>query len=461
MKSGEYDYTLSINNIKNLPFNKYENNFTFHVNGKKYQTNRIIADLLSPTLRNLNFIDQSISEFYINTNDSGNNEIVDDFFQEFLNLATFSNAKIDSQHQKIFSEYFLKLGNTEEYQKMQKDFLKVLTTENVIGILNSIIENSKDIEIQKEIIQFIAAHFESINHEELKSLDIQTLDLIFNNESLILSDEDSLLDFILSLYVGNHEYSVLFEYVQFSNVSENSLFLFLTKFDIEFMNEKIWNSMCNRLLPSKSEFFECQSKRKYHHQKKELLLFDLKEFKYSETEKFNGIMNYLSKKTDGNINDNGTIKITSNSIISDFHPKNLVDYQKNNYYHSKDEGNAIINFDFKDNLIQLSSYSIKTNNSNAFGTHLKNWVIEVSNDEFIWTAIDSHENDSSLNGPNFIANFKIQQKNLDFYRFVRLRQTGNSWYSYCNHNYFILYFIEFFGKIKIRNKDDLKSIVQR
>ena len=372
-----------------------------------------------------------------------------DIFQEFLELAYFSNVKIDSKRQNFFSEYFFELGNTEEYFNIQREFLKTLTTENVIDRLHSIIENSLKkstdfIEIKNEMINFAALHFESINHDQLKTLDISTLDSILSNESLKLRDEDSLLDFILSLYEDNCEYSVLFEYVQFSNISENYLISFIQKFDIEYINEKIWNSICYRLLHSKSEYIQSERYQNFDNKKQNNPeIYDVKEFKYSEFEKFNGIMNFLSKETGGNINDNGTVEISSNSIISDFHPKNLVDYDKNNYYHSNDEGDAFICFDFKDKLIQLSSYSIKTNNSKAFGTHLKNWIIEVSNDGLNWKEIDRHESDSSLNGPNFIANFMIQQEQNDFYRFIRLKQTGNSWYSHCNQNYFILYFIEF------------------
>ena len=49
-------------------------------------------------------------------------------------------------------------------------------------------------------------------------------------------------------------------------------------------------------------------------------------------------MRYLSKKTNGNISDNGTIVITSNSIyMSSYQPRNVVDYENDNYYFSNDE----------------------------------------------------------------------------------------------------------------------------
>lgn len=73
------------------------------------------------------------------------------------------------------------------------------------------------------------------------------------------------------------------------------------------------------------------------------------------------------KKTGGNLHDNGTIEITSNSIISDpyYHPKNLVDYQQTTAYKSSKNTESIVCFDFKDQKIQPTSYSIRSSNSHV------------------------------------------------------------------------------------------------
>ncbi|KAK8892573.1 hypothetical protein M9Y10_029810 [Tritrichomonas musculus] len=177
------------------------------------------------------------------------------------------------------------------------------------------------------------------------------------------------------------------------------------------------------------------------------------EFKLQKGKEFNGIMRYLSKKSKSNIHDNRTIKILSNSISNgnlQFHPKNLVDYQNNNYYKSKNEIGGIILFDFMDKQINLSNYSIKSYSSGKNFAHLRNWVVEVSNDGNEWLEIDRHLNDSTLNGSNIVAVFDIKDHHNEYYRFVQFRQTGYSWcdYPYSNSYYVYLYFIEFFGKIK-------------
>lgn len=45
MSGGKIKFSLNINKIKLIPFGKYEKDFTFVVNGKRFQTSRFIADL--------------------------------------------------------------------------------------------------------------------------------------------------------------------------------------------------------------------------------------------------------------------------------------------------------------------------------------------------------------------------------------------------------------------------------
>lgn len=60
-------------------------------------------------------------------------------------------------------------------------------------------------------------------------------------------------------------------------------------------------------------------------------------------------MHFLSEKTNGNIYDNETIEITSNSIresLEKCHPKNLVVQNENNYKPDNRE-NIYVCFDFQ------------------------------------------------------------------------------------------------------------------
>ena len=53
------DYTLNKEIISNIPFDKYEKNFTFVINGNEIKTNRLFADILSPIIRRSHYSDSS------------------------------------------------------------------------------------------------------------------------------------------------------------------------------------------------------------------------------------------------------------------------------------------------------------------------------------------------------------------------------------------------------------------
>mgnify|MGYP001127010220 FL=1 len=114
-------------------------------------------------------------------------------------------------------------------------------------------------------------------------------------------------------------------------------------------------------------------------------------------------------------------------------------------YASKDQKDGHICFDFKDKQIQISSYLIQSCCNRWNNNHFRNWVVEGSNDNQKWEIIDEHSNDSKLNGFDNKVAFYTKQEN-NFYRYIRIRQTGVSW----QNNYWIYFpFLEFYGKLKL------------
>lgn len=103
-------FTLSVENWQNISINQYPPDFTFIVNGKRYPTPRFVADILSPIIRKLHFVDESVNEFIIDTD----NQQGDDYFSEFLNLINLNYQTFDSNRMNQFANYFIKLGNVIE-----------------------------------------------------------------------------------------------------------------------------------------------------------------------------------------------------------------------------------------------------------------------------------------------------------------------------------------------------------
>ena len=455
-------YSLSLNNAQKIAIDKYENNFTFIVGDQEYQTNRFVADILSPIINEAHYHDESINEFRIQIKNGTETSKQETYFNEFLQLARFQAEEIDEEKRLIFSDYFLQLGNIDEYFKLQQTYFTDISVSNVISRLKALSCNNikKYITGSEEknlhtLINFASEHFCDIDKEELITVEAGTLAKIIDNSHLRLNTEDELIEIVLQKYKEEpEETSNLFEYIEFKALSEESIEQFIEKFDIEYLTRGTWLSICGRLC--KSKIYESR----IHHQTGENRKEEEKEkeeesskktisIEHQEGREFSGIMKHLSESTGGNIHDNGTIEITSNSIYcydDGYHPKNLVNYNQSPYtfYHSNGDANTYIRFDFKDKKIQVDSYSIQSYNYGPNCGHLRNWVLEVSNDSDHWEVIDSHSNDSSLNGGNIIKTFHTN-KSESFYRFVQIRQTGQSW----RNDYYVYFpYVEFYGKLK-------------
>lgn len=323
MEKEEIKFTLSPNNLKDLLFEKYEQDFTFIVNGQEYKTSRIVADILSPKIKNAHLSDSTINKFYINTNNQKSDII---HFPDFLKLVNYETNSIKTDIINEYSDYFYHLGNNHDYIRLQLIRLNLITKEDPLLTFSSIFLNEEKQEISyeeeglKDFISFISSHFYEIDQEKMKKLPKSAIYSIISNPNLRVSDEDSFLNFIVELYLNDRSYSDLFEYVIFNNVRKKALKSFFSVFTYEDINMNIWHSICD-LFTSQSN-----SNHSERYNINEKHLFHISEFK---NDKFSGIMRYLNNNKKGNIHDNGTIKIASNSICADcLHPKNLVDFDK-------------------------------------------------------------------------------------------------------------------------------------
>ena len=111
-------------------------------------------------------------------------------------------------------------------------------------------------------------------------------------------------------------------------------------------------------------------------------------------------------------------------------------------FYTQNEPDSWIKFDFKERKVLLDRYTLKTYYGSEGNSHLKNWVLEVSDDDNNFTEIDRHENCGLLNGNLKTATFEVSHSTPA--RFVRLRQTGLNWHG---NNYLVLNQIEFSGFI--------------
>lgn len=450
MSQEQKTYSFNCNRFKDIALEKYEHNFTFIVNNRQYSTSRVVADLLSPIINNYHYQDESIDEFTITTIEPTDN----DYFTDFLELPKIDETKLDDSRMKQYSQYFFELGNYDEFMNLNPEYNEEVTSSNAIQRLRTLLSkfslhHANNFESRmKDLFKFCSSHFYELPRDEILSLDADTLELIVGSEFLQIESEDSFIEILHELNEKDDNYSKLYEYVLFNNLSDESIEKFISAFNVNMLTKGTWISVCRGLL-KKKEFYLNENKRYCQNRENSKVKNkdNVFEIHHHEGQKFEGMMRYLTSKTGGNIHDNGTIEITSNSIYdSSYHPKNLVDYDKSNIYHSNNNENVYIRFDFKTMKIQVDSYSVQSYSSGQNSGNLRNWVVEVSNDSQNWEIIDQHSNDSSLNGASITSTFQTRKPD-SFYRFIQIRQTGYSW----NGNYYIYFpYLEFYGKLELQ-----------
>ena len=229
---------------------------------------------------------------------------------------------------------------------------------------------------------------------------------------------------------------------------------FISTFDISQLNIGIWNSLCQRLKLKIDINSDIDSKR---------FKTQTLDIKY-EGKGLKGIISYLSNQTkksnssseeeedlddddddDNNINQKVCVTASS-SYSSSYSPQNVLELDKDTLFGSRNQPDQWICFDFKDNLVQLKNYTIRS--SNFWGPnreHPKSWVLECSNDKKRWKTIDKKVDCNELNEKGAIKTFLVENQHPKS-RYFRLKQIGEN----CKGNYcFNISAVEFFGKLTL------------
>ena len=166
-----------------------------------------------------------------------------------------------------------------------------------------------------------------------------------------------------------------------------------------------------------------------------------------------GIISHLKKKHGDNLEASGALKLTGGGDPSPQYPiTNLINYDQDTYYFNwnshkpSSESDSWIEFDFVNEKINLTSYTIKAYRD---GPNLnwkpKSWRIVGSNNHEKWTVLDHKENCNDLNGSCYQHRFECDKKD-GFYRYIRYIQE-DSWNSSCCKYTFSLMCFEMFGAI--------------
>ena len=285
---------------------------------------------------------------------------------------------------------------------------------------------------------FVASRFYNIKRKVLENLDLEITQLLLSSPSLKIEDEDSLYHFIRSRSEKDLRFASLFEFVCFEFLtigSSRDFMSFLNENLLVDVNSNIWRGICRRFI------LETQPKTNPR------CPSDKFEFVYDDSNPLEGIIAYLTRECGGNVHEKGIVNVTASSVFGPYDQKNAVDLDTDVFYESKNEKDTWICYDFKEQRVIPTSYTVRTNGVAFGGSHLKSWVIEVSNDKHSWTEIDRRDNNNDLNGSHATRNFKISHVRRKRFRFFRLRQTGENHYHPGPNYYVTITALEIFGTL--------------
>ena len=422
---------LNTQSLLKVPFQTYEKDFTFIVNGNEFKTSRLVSDLLSTTICQNHLSDPTLNTFTINTKNAGD-------FSHILKLTEFNTVAITEDELPFFIEVIEILKPASINSDLNQPDTE-LTADNVFGLIES---HSKYREFyEKQLgaeISFVSSHLYELletKENDLKKVGSLNLSLILSDDQIQLKSEDQLLKFCSDAYEADRDFGFVFEFVKFENVTKDVMKHFTEIFDVCDMTEKTWAGLCNRLNEK-----EAGDANRYTEVKVE----------FPATNTFKGIINHLMQKSSGQIEKEINITASSYHCNADYcHPRNVALFDdQTKFFCTEDREGSWICFDFKNHQVFMTGYTIKSSVNSYAKTHQpKSWVIEGSNDDKVWTTIDEERGCDYFKGTDTqkIHTFMINSKNNQKFRYIRMKQTDVDWNGSCYH--FFIDSFEIYGNL--------------
>lgn len=453
---------LSSSGLTNLVFNSHqEEEFELIFNENRIKMKTIFAEFISPKISKLHQLDPTLKSVCFT------NQLCDvNFDKEVLsklNLLSSGNMISITQSESYQLQLIaLLLDNEELFSNINNIFPNDINENNIdkyltnLTIMSKISSTIDHFDIQN-IIDFISSHFYSIDQNKLIQIPKRILYSIISNEHLQIESEDSLFEFINKIFNDDNNDDTdldiinFYEKLEFTQLSKEKFKEFISSFKPSEITNDLWIKICDCFYINNNEPSSSINEGRYI--KKKNSSNSSKVFLYNENP-FEGIIDHLTKESGGNVVLNGTVVVTSSSKSGFQERTNLfsiVDlHNKQNYFQTGGHDNSWIKLDFVDKKIHPTHYSLRNRNDYEGNHSLKNWVIEGTNinsdNDNDWKLLDSHQNDSYLNGANTCHTYQISQQNdeKEYYRYLRIRQTGQN---SSGHNCITLSAIEFFGSL--------------
>lgn len=428
---------LEESSISHVPVLNYERDFTFIINGEKYETSRIIADLLSPKISNYHLIDSTINSYSINTEHRGNFSII-------LNLVKFEEEIVEEAEIPFLLEILEKLAKTRKFIKFKhtgkNDDNDEISEQSISGTLTSLLKHQKyrefyEEEINEEIIN-ISKHFYEIEENDkttIFQLEYDLIEEIFNHQEFTIDNEDEFLELIHEIYLNDHTRSNFYSYVEFNNVSSKSMKKIIEILSYEDITINIWYSISERLSQEikinendqeSNQNDEHEHKHKYKNKNKNKNQQNqqrtpIKTFSYSSSP-FEGIINYFNKQS----NLKNEIDLSCSSPVNS-KPWYIFTFDgERRQFCTKIEEDPWLCIEFKQHEIKPTHYTIR---SGYDSDNPKSFTFEGSIDKKEWKILDTENEINYLKDSLSVHTFSISTQTNQPFKYLRLHLTGNNW----------------------------------
>ena len=339
----------------------------------------------------------------------GNNEIYHFLFKCLDKYGTeasilFSNIDFGEMQTKYSNLLLKKYSKIFDFQFINSSMLKSIY-EQQNNFAKNEIENQKNFQTQLDSLKSNFLQKEKEQNKRIKNLEESMNGLLNENKQL-------------KVQIQNYENTIT------ALKSDNETF------KNRILNlEKIFNEQI-KSIQKQSDKNELSNKNS-----------QIKTFEPISGNELNGIFKYLTDKTGGNIHENGTISVSSDSVHGPNNvPENLLKLTYNTYAPKDKVCNAWVLFDFKNMEIEVSHYTAKSGSCAS----PKNWVIEISNDGNKWEEIDRRTNCADIKSSFRTKVFDVKPNH--FCRYCRFHHIGDYWDS--NVYTMVVCNVEFFGRLK-------------
>lgn len=397
-----------------------DNDFELRTDRKSVGCNKSQIRFISPLISNLLLSDPTIESFQLETPESSKcSEIL-------RNLLNGSKISITEDQSRIFRAISLELGNDELFSLINDD----ISIKNAIEINQ--IKYNLSLNSEKEI-EFVASHFYEISPKDISSLDISVIESILSSESLVISSERELFEFIKDLVTERgDEFRFLLSYLHLE---------YLDVDDILYVIESIDEDNTKYFLPCMFRRLICPLAN-YQIQERDLERYFCA-VQYNK-DKFDGIFSHLWRMSDGNPVTNGIISIEDTTDSDQYGISCIIDPEKRNqtdwWCGNENYRSAAFIFDFKEMRASINGYSLKAHSESfSTGHFIRSWKVEGSNDKATWEIVDQRCS-NKLQTNLAESYFSCQQSH--FFRFLRIMMTDTNTDNGCE---IALHAIELFG----------------